>query len=148
MVWGLVVGSLILLVGCRRRVWRSRGRFPTTAPPPVPAAFPAQSDGCWYEARATLWFSHAGPLRRQGDGTLRCLGDQLQWLGRHGTIWVEWRGILAIHGHPNGLLIHTTELPPFVVSVADNAVLHSVLTAWLARDWVLDGHQWIRKDLI
>ena len=145
MVWVIGVCGLVLLVSLRRRVWRPKAQTAPGIAPPIPATFPAQSDGCWYEARATLWFSHPGPLRRQGDGTVRCLGDQLQWLGRHGTLWVDWRGILAIHGHPNGLLIHTTELPPFVVSVADNEVLHSFLTAWLAGEWVFDGQQWISQ---
>ena len=142
----MIVGLLFFVIGMawwwHRQHWRPHGHFAPTPPAPLPMPLPAQPDGCWYEAVATLWFSHAGPLRPQGAGQLRCLGDQLQWLGHSGTLWIRWEGILALHGQPNGVLVHTMELPPLVLSVPDNARLHAWLTAWLAHEWAFDGRQW------
>jgi hypothetical protein len=147
----MIVGLLVFAVGLwwlmrrRQRVWQPRGDFPQSALPPPPRIFRAQADGCWYEATATLWFSQQGPLRRQGDGTLRCLGDQLIWLGHTGTITVPWESVLAVHGQPNGVLIHAQGIPPLVVSVADNAAWHQRLAVWMAHAWVWDGQQWISE---
>ena len=147
MVWLIVFGiaGLIWASMRRPRLWRPQRPGPSSASLPVPATLDAQPDGCWYDAVATLWFSQQGPLVHQGPGQFRCLGDQLQWLGPSGSVWVRWEGILAVHGHLNGVLIHTTDLPPMVVSVADNEVLHSFLTAWLAHTWWFDGQQWIAE---
>ncbi len=149
MIWLIVFGIAfwVWAVARRPRLWHAGGRWPTTPPDPLPMPLPAQPDGCWYEAVATLWFSHAGPLRHQGAGQLRCLGDQWQWLGPSGTIWCRWEGILAIHGHPNGVLIHTTDLPPLVLTVADNAQLHTWLTTWMAHAWEWTGQAWVWSPL-
>ncbi len=53
--------------------------------------------------------------------------------------------VVGIHGHPNGVLAHAGGMVPFVLSVGDNDVLHSLLTAWLAHDWWFDGQQWIAE---
>lgn len=144
MVW-LMVGGIVLLVGLAGRrppLWHPRPALPSDPAGPLPAAFPADPDGCWFAGPAHLWFSPAGPLRDQGRGIVRCLGDQLVWLGPTGTITVPWAAILALHGHANGILIHAAGLPPLVISVADNAPWHRDLTVWLASTWVWDGQQW------
>lgn len=148
MIWLIVFGLAFLIWRAtqRPRVWRPGGRWPSQSPTPLPMPLPAHPDGCWYEVIATLWYSPSGRLTDQGSGQLRCLGDHWQWLGPHGTLWCRWEGILAIHGHPNGVLLHTTDLPPLVLTVPDNAQWHAWVIAWLAHDWVFDGTHWYPVD--
>ena len=141
----LILGFLIWLLIQRSNLWRPQGQFRAQSPTPLPRPLPAQADGCWHETTATLWFSHAGPLKHQGLGTLRCLGDQFVWLSTTGTITVPWESIVGVHGHPNGVLIHAAGLTPLVLSVPDNEQLHAWLTQWLAHAWWWDAGVWVSE---
>jgi hypothetical protein len=66
-------------------------------------------------------------------------------LGWHGTLTLGWPHIVAIHAHPNGLLIHTDGLPPVVLSLASpaaNAQWYAWLTTWQAHAWVWQAGAW------
>lgn len=144
-----MIGAAVgLLLGwwwfSRRRRWHPIPLPPTSPVGAVPTVLPTSPEGWWWEGTGRLWYApHGGPLRDYGLGELQCGGDQVQWLGPHATVWFAWENILAVHEYANGLLFHTRDLSPLVLTVTD-PTWGRLVTYWRHFAWEWDGTAWRR----